>query len=276
MKIIQSLQKCFLSIVIGKSYIFAPAAPEIIKVFSITEAATYLNRADEQTLVLFDIDSTLTTPSDPYLQRQAIRRHQRIYQQYISSLTKSQYHILNHLIVMQSPSQLVESAWPEVIKSLQKQGAKTLALTSSKFGSVGSFVTRFSLWRHQELCKLGIDFSSTFCHSCIFDAFDDFDNNHPGIAKGIVCAGNKIEKGLLLNAILNALQWVPSMIIVIDDKLANLISCKNKLQADFPSITFIGIHYNGVEQLPLTTTDPSIFEEKISDLVKRAKLLSQH
>lgn len=264
-----------LGILMGNLLLLASEAQNIIKVSTISQAKKILDEADKQTLILFDIDSTLTTPSDPYLQRQAIQQHHRIYKDYISSLSQNQYHVLNHLIIMESPSQLVEEDWPLVIKNIQKRGAKTLALTSSKTGAVGSFVRSFVQWRYQELFKLGIDFSSTFHGSRTFKELEDFNNNHPGIEMGIVCAGNKVEKGMLLQPIFQTLQWIPNTVIVIDDKFANLLSCKNILERTFPTIKFIGIHYFGMESIPVTITSASLFEKKLRKLVQRAKRISK-
>ena len=131
------LRILIMNILMGKFCMFAISS-EMVNVDSIKDAEKYFTLADEKTVILFDIDSTITTPSDPYWRRHAIQRHQQIYQKYVFGLTQGQMRILSHLIVVQSPSQLVENEWPKLINSLRKRGIKMLALTASKTGSLGS------------------------------------------------------------------------------------------------------------------------------------------
>lgn len=273
MKVRQLLRACLWSMLMVNIPILSASASEIITIYSVAEAEPYLACADQQTLILFDIDYTLTTPTDPYWQLHAIQHHNQIFQKYVSALTPNQTRIFKHLFVLKGgSSQLVEKAWPQVIKNLQKRKVKTLALTASKTGAVGNLVFNFPYWRFCELYRLGIDFSSTFEEARIFDDLEDFGGDHPGIEKGIVCSGHKIPKGQLLSPIFETLKWMPTTII-IDDKLENIISCKIVLESDFPSIKFIGIHYKGIEKFPVTVTDPSIFEEKLCALIKQTKIL---
>ena len=55
-----------------------------------------------------------------------------------------------------------------------------------------------------------------------------------------------MKKGDLLQDVFKILNWQPATLIVVDDKLNNLVSCMTTLRKDFPAIRFIGIHYKGM------------------------------
>lgn len=245
-----------------------------IAVSSIDQAEIYFAAADKDALIIFDIDSTLTTPSDPYLRRQAIRTHKNIYNQYVLPLNKNQNRLFNHLLVLQSPSRLVEKQFPLAIKKLQERHIKTIALTASKTGSVGTIVPSFPEWRYAELKRLGIDFSQTYPGKTLFKELFDFGGDHPGIEKGIVYSGHQTKKGELLKIILHELTWIPNKIIFVDDKLENLDSLSKSIQENFPSIHFIGIHYQGMDFLPSEETNVTVFTNKISQLVEETKKIT--
>lgn len=245
-----------------------------IAIESIQQAEFYFTEADQETLIIFDIDSTLTTPSDPNLRRQAIKKYKSIYNQHVLPLTKDQNRLFNHLLVSQSPSQLVEAPFPSIIKKLQERGIKTIALTASKTGNLGPILPSFPEWRYSELKRLGIDFSQIYPGKVLFKQLRDYGKDHPGMEKGIVYCGHQAKKGALLKLVLAQLNWIPKKIIFVDDKLENLESLSQSIQEDFPSIYFIGIHYKGMESFPLEATDVTAFNAKISKLVKEAKSIN--
>lgn len=243
--------------------------PTIIKVDKIKEASPYFSEANQNTLVIFDIDSTLTTPSDPCLRRFSIKKHKHVFDLYVKRLTKKQLYIFTHLLILQSPSQLVENEIPEVIAQLQKRGVKTIACTASTTGNIGNIVKSFPLWRFHELKKLGIDFSSIFPGCCLFPA-EDCDDDIPGIEKGIVSCGHKIKKGTLFDKIITHINFTPNRVIVIDDKMENIESFMNEIKVRYPGIKFIGIQYDGMQLLSGIYASESEFEEKIKNLTDQA------
>lgn len=245
-----------------------------IEVASIQEAEPYLLKNSSGTLIIFDIDSTLTTPTDAYLRRQAIQRHKHIYQHYVLPLTKNQKRIFNHLLVLQSPSQLVEEGVPILIRKIQDLGLKTLAFTASKIGPVGEVVPSFPEWRYKELQRLGINFSSTYPGKVLFQDLPDFGGDITGMEKGIVYCGHQVKKGDLLKHVLQQLKHIPEKIIFIDDKRENLESLALALKKDFPSITYLGIHYKGMDSLPTIKTEEAIFTQKIKSLVEQTKKIT--
>lgn len=243
----------------------------IITVNSVYEVKIHLDQANQDSLIFFDIDSTLTTPSDPYLRRHAIKRHKTIYDNLLTPLTPNQKRIFNHLLVIDSPSQLVEEDWPTIIKELQEREIKTLALTAAKTGPISSILPSFPNWRYSELERLGIHFSTAFPGTVLFKDLEDFGGDFPGIEKGIVYCGHQASKGDLLLHILSAIKFTPALIIFVDDKRENLESLSDAIQQSFPSLHFIGIHYTGMEQIENPLTEEHIFHKKFHTLTEKAK-----
>lgn len=259
---------------INTSYSYADNKQIFIEVSSFHKAEPYLTGISQDTLVIFDIDSTMTTPEDIYLRRYAIKQHKDIYNKYVPILTKNQQRIFHHLLVLQSPSQLVEKGIPSLIQKIQKSGVKTLAWTSSKIDAVGTIVSSFPEWRYKELKRLGIDFFTTYPRKVVFKNFPDFGGDYTGMEKGIVYCGHQAEKGDLLKPVLQELRWIPNRIIFIDDKYENLKSLADAIQKNFPSITYIGIHYKGMDSLPIVETDVTIFTQKIEKLVEETRSIT--
>lgn len=246
---------------------------KIIAISSIKEAQAYFENADCGTLCIFDVDSTLTTPSDADLRRHAIRRHRAIYDELVSPLTPHQKRIFEHLLVMASPSILVEHEFPEIIYALQKKGVRTIAFTAAKTGSVGKMPS-FPEWRYQELKRFGIDFSEIFPKSILFTKLRDYGKDHPGMEKGIVYSGCRCDKGEVLKIVLEDISWLfddIQEIIFIDDKEENVRLFARVLNERCSGVNFIGFYYKGIEAMPSSEVSPIVFRQKISQLVEKTK-----
>lgn len=246
---------------------------KVITISSIKEAKVYFNRAGRKTLIIFDVDSTLTTVSDPDLRRQSIQHHHAIYDELVSPLTPNQKRIFNHLLVMESPSQLVEEDFPKLIRFVQKKGAWTLAFTAAKTGAIG-VMPSFPEWRYQELKRLGIDFSEYYPKNILFTKLSDYGGDFPGIERGIVYSGHKCDKGEVLILVLEEISWVLNHIeeiIFIDDKEENVLLFAKVLNESYPHINFIGLVYNGIEAMLSPEVSASIFREKFSKLIEKTK-----
>lgn len=264
---------CVLLVLINYSACSFLGEGKIIAISSIKEAQAYFENAGCGTLCVFDVDSTLTTPSDADLRRHAIRCHRAIYDELVSSLTPYQKRIFEHLLVMASPSKLVESSFPEVICSLQKKGVRTIAFTAAKTGAVGK-VPSFPEWRYQELKRLGIDFSNDSSSNILFTQLEDYGKDHPGMEKGIVYSGCRCDKGEVLKIVLEDVSWLfddVQEIIFIDDKEENVCLFARVLNERCPSVNFIGFYYKGMEAIPSSEVSPTVFRQKISRLVEETK-----
>ena len=244
---------------------------KIIKIHTIQDAEDIFAQADENTLIVFDIDSTLTTPSDPALRRHAIKKHLPTYTQLTSSLTPYQKQIFDHLLAMKSPSQLLEPGFLDVILRLHKKGVNMIACTASKMGAVGDIEPQFQVWRFNELKRLGIDFSQIFPGQVLFPDLADYNNGSTGMEKGIICSGHKLEKGVVFLRALAFLACKPTKIIFIDDKLNNVDSFVSIVQKALPNVKVIGVNYLAVLELPKPIIPLDEFKQKMEDIAFHAR-----
>lgn len=265
----------FLSIIITLTFVSCThkipiKKQQILTINTINKANNILNQADKNTLVIFDIDLTLTMPSNTILLPENFNKYKDVTKRLLRAFNKDQIHILRHLILTQSPSRLVELNSSKIIKDLQKQGIKTIAMTASKTGTLGNKIINFPEWRYRELKKLGIDFSKSFSHNSFFKNLKIFHKSYPGIYKGIIStSGSKNSKGTVLQAFLNTVNYTPNHIIVIDDKMKNLISISNTLKK--LNIIFTGLLYSGANKIIQTKTDKQMFTKTLSNLIKKNK-----
>jgi hypothetical protein len=259
------------SIMVSSFSLTADIRHSFVTIHSIQEARNYLAHAKKDSLIFIDVDSTLTTPSDPYLRRHAIQTHKKIYNSLISDLKRNQKRIFKHLLVRESPSPLVEKDWPGIITQLQTKGIKILAFTTVKTGPIQSVLSIFPDWRYKELGQLGIDFSPTFPGDTLYEKLEDLGNDHPGTGKGIVYSGYQLSKERALFDILKSIKFVSSLLILIDDKWENLETVSMAIQYFFPNMRFIGIHYKAMNYIEPPPTDEHIFYEKFKSLLEKAK-----
>ena len=138
------------------------------------------------------------------------------------------------MVIVDSPSMLVERETPLIIKSLQNKGIKILGYTGSKLGSLGK-LSSFPDWRYNELNRLDIDFIKIFPGKVVFKEFKDLGGDPIGIEKGIVYSGYKHTKGSVLKSVLS--------------------------------------HYKGIEFIPKANTNIKNFEEKLAYLIKETQII---
>lgn len=259
----------FLFFVVSAMIYNAPQTHQIVAANSLKEAMSYLDKADDTTLVLLDVDNTLTIPQDPYLRSAAIKQYRAIYDQTIKTLSKVQEHMFNHLFYVNNPSELIEKNWPEVIKDLQLRGVKVLGCTAAGTLKIGSGL-RFPEIRYEELKRLGIDFSAIFPGQEFFDNLCDIDGSKSGIEKGIIYTGNKHLKGDFLKVILHSLNWTPQKIILIDDRKDQSESFIEVLTQGNSPIKFIGINFLKINTIQAGYLNEELFRQKLTNIAEQA------
>lgn len=234
------------------------AHASIQEVSAVQEIVPCLEQADQTTLCVFDIDYTLTMPSSPAFQMTTIKQHKALFKAFLQSLTEQERLLFSTVFISRGSSLLVDTATPNLINSLQEKGVKCLALTACFTGSLGP-INNLEEWRFAQLKSLGIDFSSSFpiMGKLKFDALNGWRGRYPVFAHGILFTNQENNnKGDVLEAFLNQINWKPTRIIFIDDDIKNLESMEATLQK--LGIEHAGFHYKGAsigEAAPLTEED---------------------
>ena len=197
--------------------------------------------ADENTLILFDVNKVLIITADMSLRNgsmgDAIDRY------YLGDNEKYSENIdkLSGLICLQAHSIPLDDNMQEIIRYLDENKIRSFALTKSPYGEIqysNEFKT-WSEWKYESLKKIGIDFEklSLLNKDSKEVLLQDGDVK---LYKGIIFTDSN-PKGTALNAVLDRLSYTPSKVIFVDDGERNIKSvqtfCNEK------EIEFYGFHY---------------------------------
>jgi hypothetical protein len=210
--------------------------------FSVIEKA--ISSADQDSLVVFDVDDVLITPKDKVL-----RQNSYIYEtveNILGESKSSEILELYSIIFSQRKSCFVDERFVPLIINLQNNGIKTIALTNcstEKFYEIPSMKD----WRIKELESFGYNFGYSW--SGVQEIkFENLPTPEEGIfpmfSSGILFT-NDIPKGNVLGAFLNHINFKPNHIIFIDDRLKYLESVADI--AKNASILYTGIEYIAAE-----------------------------
>jgi hypothetical protein len=171
---------------------------------------------------------------------------------------------------MKAEISLVDAQWPLCIKKLQGRGIPTLAFTAAPGGKVGH-ISDLAEWRFRELQGFGFDFTKTLPHIEFLEFPKKDSKPHPPLFKSGILFSSMHSKGDILRQFLEAIQWYPSHVVLIDDYLKNLHAVEGVLQE--MGIPFTGYHYQAVEKLS-STVDHEIAELQFRYLVEHEEWLS--
>jgi len=155
-----------LLIIIGLSLFFyfkystQNAQTKIIKINTISDAMEELAKADNETLVVFDVDYVLLEPVDRMLQADEFKKIFEFYENERKKLTTEEKHKANAELFL-AKMQPVEEQIVSLINELQSRGIKTLALTGNNIGKMAHLE---SLEDHyeQRLLDIGINFKKSW------------------------------------------------------------------------------------------------------------------
>lgn len=233
---------------------------KIISIDSLSKAEKAFKKADDKTLIVFDVDETLLMPED------AIWQQGRLWDVDVAkhfSLSEPEKSVFNNLTcdrasiisqrMLHTRFKTVESNTSAIIKSLQNRHLKVIALTNwgpDEYGQIKSLKE----FRRLQLCENRIDFESSFpglaitfseIPALVFPTNEPSYIKHPEFYKGILFgAGN--PKGTILCAFLDHINFLPDNIIFFDDKEKFLFSAQDELAKRH--IPFHGFLYTGAEK----------------------------
>ncbi len=259
------MKKIFLILLLPFHALFA----EITTVYSFAEAKAKLDKAGEDTLVIFDVDDVLITPKDMVCRPRGMPYTKTYWDE-----TEYDSHEMNHfisIVITTTEMHLIEPSVPSLIEKLKKQKAKVIALTAARTGKFGR-IEKMEDWRIDELKNLSIDFSGAFPSSEVI-LFDDSKTiEYSLFKKGILFLGSEDQtKGDLLVRFLGKIGWKPKEILFFDDKRRNLVSTEDALKEK--NIVFHGYLYKGEERVP-GTVDEEVAKLQFDHLRKEYKWLS--
>ena len=213
---------------------------KILKTDQLSLIQDICGNADENTLIIFDMDNVLTESKERAFQADIYDQIKDIVQEYkqcTARLSKieqeelkcAQWHV---------PVQLVDTRFPKLIENLQDKNIKTLLLSQNPYGKLGTIKSI------EELCyfrlkNLGIDFSKSWNISPTVI----YSNKHKSLGsfyRGEIFTLN--SKDLALEQFLTRISPLKfKKIIFIDDKRRNLENIQDLTKR--LNLIYIGIEY---------------------------------
>lgn len=264
-----------------------PALAEIISLKTIKDVQIKIEnilktRKANDILVAFDIDMTLTQPDHPAIFYPAIKKYVDVYKKILGELTPEQKDLAATLTTQIVPQKLVEEGTPQIIKSLEQQGIKVIAFTSSLAGHIKGYRDQIIVLRKGQLHKMNLDFSKSFkdfANIATFSEFRKYAGGYPMFFGGILSANGEgnISKGEALNTLLHHLgkdgksSYHPKVVVMVDDKKKHLEDVEKHLKSLDPSIQFVGIEYEGAFNYAPQDISKEDFQKFWQDLANLAR-----
>lgn len=240
------------------------------------QALPYLNAADAQTLVVFDIDYTLTMPNEPAFHMTLFKQYKPSIKEWIKNLTEEEKFWLAPYLVVHGRSQLIEQGTPHLIASLQQKGVKAIALTacpSIELPSIGNLAE----WRNREFQAMGIDFYASFPLIAPFQMTSCKEQwgTYPGYYRGILFCNSSpflkatgfASKGEVLRQFLEKADWKPHRVIFVDDDSQNLDSVGQEMEKW--GVSYTGLLYTGAQSIAVPSLSEKQMEQAWMDLTKK-------
>lgn len=231
------------------SILFATnVAGDIRKIHSFRQASQVLASADHSTLVLFDVDATITVPGSPMLWANVIKNHsqwlEQLYDEVFKKSERSKEYLQSIWQDQEIPA-LVESDIVHIIANLQERKVPVFALTAIMTGSHYS-ISSLTEWRYAKLKQVSIDFTHEDFSDHVFTNLPVHNEQYPLFYKGILFS-TVVSKGDVLGAFLDRIEWEPTLVIFFDDNLMRVQEVESEMTKR--KIPFIGYHYHGIECL---------------------------
>ena len=248
------------------------------KLEQLEELLPYIKEANDQTLIVFDINFTLTMPDDPAFHMTLIKQNSARIQQWIKDLTEEEKFWLAIYIVVKGQSNLIEKNFPLLLASLQQKGIKTLALTACPSAYLPSLGQSIEL-REREFEAMGLHFKRSFPLVSPFSMtnFKGHYGCYPGFYHGILfcnCTRSLDTAGLatkdeVLVHFLEKIHWKPEYIVMVDDEPQNLDHMAQAMQA--LGVHYTGLHYIGAQTLSAPNLSEEAMHNTWAELIQQVK-----
>ncbi len=198
----------------------------------------YIDDLDENALVVFDVDYTILVPNDRILAPCG----EEYCQKFMKILREMQEkgEILGSQVTIQAQTSLVDNKILHLLEKLKEKNIKVIALTAMSTGQFG-VIPNMEQWRIEQLASLGIHLDGAFPEVDMI-MLEEFEGAKglPVFKKGIL-ASSKYPKGQVLCAFLKRMEWKPSKVLFIDDRMYFIDSVEYELEKE--NIPHTSFHY---------------------------------
>lgn len=224
---------------------------------------------DATSLILFDVGDVLLLAKRSFFHPNNKPYREQIKKRLDTLIGKEQRARLLSIIFLDDWREPVEYCASSVIKNLQKTAARIMALSAMQTGAFG-VIKNMEEWRLSGLLGVGIDFSFSAPWPGTLDFSEMERDGFAPVFKDGVLFTHVHSKGEALEAFLHKIQWNPTKIIFIDDKLSYLASVQQV--AEQRAIPFLGLHYTVSYERPFVF-DEQLFEFQLHYLLEHEQWL---
>lgn len=240
--------------------------------------STLLDNPNRNSLIIFDVDEVLIMSTPEHDLREPYRI--KILEGIFKKLTNNQINIFKSIIFAQREVKLVDPDLNKLFDLIASMKVPSLALTAmgtGKFGIINSMVE----FRIEELSKFNISFKelAPFKDEYIVNELNNVTKIFPDtcgvpcLSSGIIFTAG-IDKGVVLEYILQKYDYYPKNIIFVDDYLPNLESLKRLcIQLE---INFYGFHYKAAHVVPLPKINKKLEIIRFQKLLQEQLWLKNH
>jgi hypothetical protein len=246
-----------------------------IRISSFSEMKKEFEKADNKTLIIFDVDEVLITTQDhfmhPYADAIFLPMIHRAFSQATTPNEKKEVEENLSLCMLLPKRVLIEEETPRLIKDLQKRHIKVIALTSCPTGRFG-VIPQVERWRIEHLNAMNISFASSFPDRKreSFAEMASEGKPAPLFEEGILFSKG-YKKGQVLKEFIRRCKFHPAKVVFIDDLEENLASVQAEMQA--MSIAFQGYQYTGAERF-FKEADEKVLKLQFEHLMEKKEWLS--
>ncbi len=222
---------------------------QIYSTSDLREIEKELATLDSDSLVLFDVDSTLIVPDDAILRPpNEDFLEELLGGSMVQNLSTGPRYIFREILLNATHS-LVDEESVSCIQRLQERGVPVMAFTAAPRGKVGR-IASVADWRIEELKRFGFDFSSTLSEKGVIELPKSDTKEFAPLFKSGILFASLHPKGDTLQKFLHAIEWTPKRVVLIDDQLEYVQSVGKALES--LKIPYTGFHYTAAQKLPCT------------------------
>ena len=249
---------------------------ETYNLFPVFDMLNLTNHQDS--LVIFDVDEVLITPSSQDDLRHPYR--DQLLQSIFNRIKPLEIELLKIIIFLNAKQVLVESRITEIFEKLKSHKIPAIALTTMGTGKLG-VIKKMHDFRFKQLDSVHLSFK----HLSPLDGehimmelatrnrkFSGLDcKGDPFLKSGVIFTSG-LDKGIVLEYVFETYNYYPKTVIFVDDLIENIESLKQiclKLNIDF-----YGFHYKAASLIPLPIIDEDLEKLRFEILEKEFTWLS--
>ncbi len=230
-----------------------------------------IDDVDKDTLFIFDVDYTLTQPSNPAFQQANFCLNPQMVKDFVKSVPEIIKSEFTSFIAISGEGQLLEEEAPSMIKSLKEKGGRVLVVSGILTGQLQD-IPNIMDWRISNLRKLSIETSKfSFDRLYEFKDFLPYRGRYPEIKEGVILTnGEGTKKHQVLDAFFKKVRWRPKKVVFIDDSRPLIEQMADYMKQQ--GISFIGYEYKGAKQAKARSISKEDFEREWINLKKKLNI----